>query len=101
LDLEALAELWFTNAATQKFINLHPFEGHTWFHKESMETLIKITFSLLSLDFRKENSRDFSLSPENEKELNAHLSKALKALNESKFRADLFTTIISDDFPGK
>lgn len=99
-DPGSLSELWFSNTATQKFINLHNFEGHTWFHKESMETLIKLTFSLLSLEYRKDNSRDFSLSPDYEKELNAHLSKALKALNASDFRADLFISIISDDLPG-
>lgn len=100
-DPNALLDLWLSTPATQKFINLHVFEGHSWFHKESMETLIKITFSLLAFNNCVNNAPGHSLPVDTEKELNTHLSQALYALDASNFRADLFITIFTSTFPGK
>ena len=88
---EGLLALWFTDPHTRQFIAMHDFEGQVWFHKESMEALINITFSLFFIELGKTVSSEYSLSQKEDKKLPALYSKALDSLKNSKYQAALFS----------
>lgn len=47
LELPGLVDFWFKLPAVRDFLKVHEYDGLEWFHKESFETLLSVTLSLL------------------------------------------------------
>ena len=90
-----LADLWFTNPHSRQFVNVHDFEGHTYFQKESMEALISLSHAIVLISSYIKNAPRYSLPPEKEIELTHAHSIALDALHESKYRVNDFKKLIT------
>jgi hypothetical protein len=46
-DSNELSKFWFSNELIQSYLNVHEFEGSTWFNKESFDFLVGISLGLL------------------------------------------------------
>lgn len=95
LEPSQLADFWFTDPHTSQFIQLHEHQGEAWFHKESMETLINLSFDLFYLLSCFGNPPDFTAPAEEEDELQALLDLAIGSLERSDYKADRFMKIMS------
>ncbi len=94
IDLKSLPSLWFSVPSVRRYSRLHIFEGQEWFHKESMESLIKLTHTLhhLILCLKKPSSP----MPSVDQGLAGDYLNMLRAVDQSKCQADIFLGLLSE-----
>ena len=87
---DKLVELWFSDLYTRQFIDVHDFEGQAWFHKESMESLINLTFGLLFIEPGIGRGSASSLSEKEKFKLLQLHTRAIDALEKSNYQVVQF-----------
>ncbi len=89
-DPLSLSDFWFSNPNTRQFIDIHDFEGKEWFNKESMESLINLSYALIFIDSIKEVPLVLPLSENHSDELIMDYSSIIKAMGKSGYQVERF-----------
>jgi glycosidase len=96
LSTPGLIELWLENTYSQQYINLHIHEGKKWFHKESMESLMRQSLTLIYLNLLDSTGQYEENRIMNYRIIPTLYQNALIALVESEYQADRFSALLSD-----
>ena len=91
----AMAEFWFAKSFTRHFLNVHEYQSQQWFHKESMESLISLSYGLLFIEGCIENC-GYAPNPGQEETLISYFTEISNALAKSQFQVNRFLAILSD-----
>ena len=90
-----LGELFFEETKIRQYLNIHEHDGEKWFHKESMESLLKLAYTMVSIQHR----IDLQMADSQEKEkaeldLITCFSESMAAIERSGYRVADFSALL-------
>ncbi len=90
----SLTNYWFNNQAALDFIDVHEFQGQSWFNKESFEDLLDLTMALMLLEHRSVTSPNNKSSNSFESSISEARRIFLDLLPRSNYLVDSFITLV-------
>jgi len=97
-NLADLIDFWFSSPAVNDYSNVNKFEGHSWFHKESFESMIDLTSVFLLLNGSPAFIADKEALSIFTEQIITFRHEAQALIIPSKFQIDRFEQLILKSF---
>jgi hypothetical protein len=93
-----LGDLFFKEAMIRQYLNIHEHAGEEWFHKESMESMLKLAYTMVSIhhriDFQLVDSHDNRDEEKAELDLITCFAESMAAIERSGYRVADFSALL-------
>jgi glycosidase len=89
----SLASFMLSNPVTKQYLSVNQYQGKTWYHQESMATLIDLISLYFLLEYSLSNPADFSSIMEKIELLDELRIEMIALSNRSNYQADIFMSL--------